>query len=161
MSARVVVAGIGNVFFGDDGFGVEVARRLAMRGLPPGVKVMDSGIRGLHLAFELLDGVDLLVAIDATPRGGAPGSLYVIEPELDGGAAEPDAHSMQLPAVLATVRALGGALPRVRVVGCEPAACEGIGLSDVVGAAVEPAVELVRDWVARELAAYGAAEVRR
>lgn len=159
MSPRILVAGVGNVFFGDDGFGVEVARRLAEGGLPEGVAVADFGIRGLHLAFALLDGVDLLVAVDASPRGGAPGTLYLLEPEsdADGAPAQADAHGMQLPAVLAAVRAMGGTVPPVRVVACEPAACEGMGLSAPVRAAVGPAAELVREVVERALAGWTAA----
>jgi hydrogenase maturation protease len=161
VSRPILVAGIGNVFFGDDGFGVEVVRQLAEAGLPPGVAVVDFGIRGVHLAFELLDPVDLLVAIDATPRGEAPGSLYVIEPNLDATPPDPDAHGMQLPAVLAAVRAMGGVPPRVRVVGCEPAAFEGMGLSAPVRAAVRPAVEIVRRLVREALAEGAHDEVAR
>jgi hydrogenase maturation protease len=152
MRRRILVAGIGNVFFGDDGFGVEVARRLSETALPAGVAVAEFGIRGIHLAFELLDGVELLVAIDATRRGGAPGSLYLIEPDLEQAPAQADAHGMQLPAVLSAVRAMGGTVPPVRVVGCEPAACEGMGLSEPVQVAVEPAIALVREVVQRALA---------
>jgi hydrogenase maturation protease len=153
MTRRVLVAGVGNVFFRDDGFGVEVARRLAQDEMPPGAAVADFGIRGIHLAFELLDPPRLLVVVDALPRGGAPGSLYVVDPELD--AMQPagaDAHAMQLPAVFASVRAMGGTLPRVLVVGCEPAEVgEGMGLSEPVQRAIGPAAELVRDIVQREL----------
>jgi hydrogenase maturation protease len=142
---RVLVAGIGNIFLGDDGFGVEVARRLADATLPPGVDVVPSGIAGLHLAYRLLDGYDLFIAIDAVSRGAAPGTLYVLEPTLDDAAAIADAHAINLPAVFATVRALGGQLGRVVVVGCEPAELEErMGLSDIVAAAVEPAVARVR-----------------
>lgn len=83
-AARTLVAGVGNIFLGDDGFGVEVARRLAAEPLPEQVEVADIGVRGVHLAYQLLDGYDTLVLVDATTRGGAPGTLYLIEP--DGGA---------------------------------------------------------------------------
>ena len=78
----VLVAGIGNMFLGDDGFGVEVVRRLAGRTLRPGVTIRDFGIRGFDLAFNLVDGADLTILVDATARGGAPGTLYTIEPDL-------------------------------------------------------------------------------
>ena len=80
---RVLVAGIGNIFLGDDGFGVEVADRLAGRTLPDGVQVADFGIRGVHLAYELLDGYDALVLVDAVPMGEPPGTVAIIEPELE------------------------------------------------------------------------------
>ncbi|GAB2998433.1 hydrogenase maturation protease [Amycolatopsis acidiphila] len=145
---RVLVAGIGNIFLGDDGFGVEVARRLATAGLPPQVQVADYGISGLHLAYELLDGYDTTILVDAAPRGGEPGTVYVIEPG-DGGdepAGPLDAHGMQPDVVLRLLRTLGGDTRRVLVVGCEPADVgEGIGLSPRVAAAVPAAVELVME----------------
>lgn len=149
---RVLVAGIGNIFLGDDGFGVEVARRLAEIDLPPEVSVRDFGIRGLHLAYEILDGgYDLTIVVDAAPRGGKPGTVYLIEPEPGTSSqATTDAHAMTLEAVLATLRALGGDPGRVLVVGCEPASIEeGIGLSEPIGAAVEEAVKLVRELIGR------------
>jgi hydrogenase maturation protease len=151
MSRRVLVAGIGNLFLGDDGFGPEVARRLAGADLPEGVQVADVGIRGVHLAYQLLDGYDLVVLIDASPRGGEPGSVYVIEPTVDAAARQApmvDAHDMGPGAVLALLEALGGTPGRVLVVGCEPAEVgEGIGLSGPVAAAVDRAVEVVRELV--------------
>lgn len=144
----ILIAGVGNVFFGDDGFGVEVARRLATEALPDGVRVVDFGIRGLHLAYELLEPIDLLVIVDTVSRGGAPGSLYVIEPDTDGVPAGPDAHSMDLGWVFATVRSMGGALPPIRLVGCEPASIEErLGLGEEVASACGPAVQLVREIV--------------
>lgn len=153
MSRRVLIAGVGNLFFADDGFGVEVARRLAAIALPPGVTVMDVGIRGLHLAYELLSPPDVLLVVDVMPRGGAPGDLYVLEPELEGGLpSSAEGHGMDLPSVFATVRALGGTLPRVLIVGCEPGELgEGIGLSARVEQAIEPCLRLVHELVAREL----------
>ncbi len=86
---RTLVAGIGNIFLSDDGFGVEVARRLATAPLPAGVTVTDYGIRGMHLAYDLASGFDAAILVDATSRGGAPGTIYVIEPDLPSGPAEP------------------------------------------------------------------------
>jgi len=118
---RILVAGIGNVFMADDGFGVAVAERLLKRQVPAGVHVEDYGIRGMDLAFALRD-FDLAIFVDATPRGEAPGTIYVIEPELDeADAAAPEAHGMDPVQVLALARTLGDPLPEVLVVGCEPA----------------------------------------
>jgi hydrogenase maturation protease len=147
---RVLVAGVGNVFLGDDGFGVEVARRLAGEDLPAWVRVADFGIRGVHLAFELLDGYDATILVDATPRGGAPGTLYLIEPEQvgqpDGASALVDAHGMEPGAVLELLAALGGSAGRLLVVGCEPAdVSERMGLSEPVARAVDGAVSAVRE----------------
>jgi len=146
--------GIGNIFLGDDGFGVEVARRLASEPLPSNVLVKDFGIRGLHLAYELLDGgYETTLLLDATSRGGEPGTVYLIEPELneEGSAAPADAHAMNPEAVFASLRALGGAPGRVLLVGCEPASVEEqMGLSPPVAGAVDVAVRMVHDWLARE-----------
>jgi hydrogenase maturation protease len=117
---RVLVAGIGNVFLADDGFGVEVAARLADVELPAGVHVEDFGIRGLDLAYALA-GYDLAILVDAVPRGGPPGTLYVIEPEALEGEVGIDAHGMDPVKVLGLARALGEPLPRILVLGCEPA----------------------------------------
>jgi len=145
VSARVLVAGIGNVFLGDDGFGVEVARELMREPLPAGVVVRDVGVRGLHLAYELLEAPELLVVVDLAPRGGQPGTLYVIDPELEAPRDTPGAHGMDLAGVLATLEALGGVAPRVRVVGCEPAEIgEAMELSAPVRAAVPEAAALVQ-----------------
>jgi hydrogenase maturation protease len=146
----VLVAGIGNLFMSDDAFGVEVANRLVTRPVPPGVRVADFGIRGVHLAYELLDGYDGLILVDAVPMGEEPGTVAVIEPQLDGSLAlggnlEPviDAHSMSPEVVLATLARLGGHVEHVYVVGCQPASLEeGVGLSPPVAAAVDGAVEL-------------------
>jgi hydrogenase maturation protease len=145
VTGRVLVAGVGNLFLGDDGFGPEVARRLAGRSLPAGVRVVDYGIRGMHLAYDLLDGYDELVILDAAPRGGRPGDVVVLEvDEGDFGAGEFDGHGMEPTAVLSSLGSLGGRLPRTYVVGCEPADIdEGIGLSPSVAAAVDPAVDAV------------------
>jgi hydrogenase maturation protease len=150
---RVLVAGVGNIFLGDDAFGVEVAHRLTGERLPAGVRVADFGIRSLHLAYELLDGAyDLTILIDASVRGNRPGTLYVIEPDT-GERNQPaaDGHSMNPDSVFAAVRALGGTPGRVLIVGCEPSSVEeGMGLSAEVAAAAGEAVGLVRELLARE-----------
>jgi hydrogenase maturation protease len=124
MGYRMLVAGVGNIFLGDDGFGVEVAKRLAAAALPGWVRVADFGIRGLHLAYELLDhGYETTILVDATPRGGEPRTVYLIEPDLDAhsteGHSSPDAHAMTPAAVFALLRAIGGPPGRVLIVGCE------------------------------------------
>lgn len=144
MTHKVMVAGVGNIFFGDDGFGVEVVRRMEHVPLPQGVEVADVGIRGVHLAYELLDGYDGLVLVDALSRGERPGTLFVLEPEVAGEVSVVDGHGIDPNTVLTTLRGLGGHVERVVIVGCEPAAIdEGIGLSPVVEAAVDEAVRLV------------------
>jgi len=165
---KVLVAGIGNIFLGDDGFGVEVANRLAGREVPPGVRVADFGIRGVHLAYELLDGYDALVLVDAVPMGEPPGTVAILEPELgrsegdrdsysDGdGPPVMDAHSMNPAVVLDMLASLGGEVGRVLVVGCEPSVLdEQIGLSAPVAAAVDRAVEAVLEALT-ELSPSGA-----
>jgi hydrogenase maturation protease len=154
------VAGIGNIFFGDDGFGSEVARVLAESPIED-VKIEDFGIRGLHLAFELVGGYERAFLIDAVPRGGQPGTLYVLEPDVQPQTTMPDAHRMDLQNVFAFVRTIGGEPPPITVVGCEPSlAGENIGLSDAVGAAVMPAVELVRRLVGKALCEPGSRQER-
>ena len=146
---KTLVAGVGNIFFGDDGFGPAVIRALA--GSLDGVRVEDYGIRGLHLAYELLSGYDRAILIDALPRGGTPGTLYVIEPDPTKAAATADAHRMDLSSVFAFMRTLGGATPPLILVGCEPAGIEeGMELSPPVAEAVERAAALVRRIVAGE-----------
>jgi hydrogenase maturation protease len=152
---RVLVAGIGNVFLGDDGFGVALADRLARRELRPGVEVRDFGIRGMDLAFAMQDGYDAVVLLDATPRGQAPGTLYVIEVDHAEGEAALDTHGMDPIKVLGLARALGGAPPRTFVVGCEPQTRmtgeeEDIvaRLSEPVLAALDGAVKLVESLLA-------------
>jgi hydrogenase maturation protease len=143
---RILVAGIGNVFMGDDAFGVEVVARLARSKLPAGVVVQDFGIRGMDLAYALA-GYDVAVFVDAMPRGGAPGTLYLLEPELDDQDAVPDAHGMDPVAVLALARELGDPLPRVLVVGCEPT--EVLTLEDDVVAELSAPVRAVIDDAVR------------
>ena len=153
MNGQVLVAGIGNLFLTDDGFGSEVARRLAGTSLPDGVKVVDYGIRGMHLAYDLLDGYEALVVVDAVPGKGAPGELSVLEvgPE-DLGEGDFDAHGMAPVAVLASLGQLGGSLPPTYIVGCQPADVgEGMGLTPAVQAAVDGAVELVLGVLSEQL----------
>jgi hydrogenase maturation protease len=153
MDHRMLVAGVGNIFLGDDGFGVEVVRRLAGESLPEWVRVADFGIRGIHLAYELLDTrYETTVLVDATPRGRAPGTVYLIEPDLEasapaGGEAS-DAHGMNPAAVFGLLRKLGGTAGRVLIVGCEPARTdEEIGLSEPVARAVDDAVRLTLELI--------------
>lgn len=161
MNGRVLVAGVGNMLRSDDGFGVEVVRQLAASDVaaefPGDVEVVDIGIRGMHLAYQLLDGYRALLLIDATERGGTPGELYLLEHDLSADpepVGVPDAHGMTPDAVLALLASLATAsdqdptagLSRVLVLGCEPATVEdGIGLSGPVAAALPRAVQAVRN----------------
>lgn len=155
--AKILVAGVGNVFLGDDGFGVEVAKRLRNKTLPPEVHVEDFGIRGVHLAYELLEGYDLLILVDAASRGEPPGSVFVVEPDLDNseGADNPflvDAHGLDPELVFAMVQNLGGQMGRVLIVCCEPIeVVERMGLSERVTAAVDEAVDLVESLLREEI----------
>jgi hydrogenase maturation protease len=151
MATRTLVACLGNIFLSDDGFGVEVARRLARHKLPEGVRVTDYGIRGMHLAYDLAEGFESTILVDTAQRGGEPGTVYLIEPEQQATwrGAEPgisllNAHGMQPDLALSLAGTLGGNAGRVLVVGCEPATLEeGIGLSAPVTAAVDEAVRMV------------------
>ncbi len=153
--ARILVAGIGNTFLGDDGFGVEAARRLAERELPAGVDVVDFGIRAMDLVYALGEDYDAAVFIDAVPRGEEPGTLYVIEPEVDEDAVSLDTHAMDPVKVLRLAREIGPVPERLRVVGCEPLTRmsgdtteELVGeLSAPVAAALDQAVGLVESTV--------------
>ena len=156
--ARILIAGIGNVFLADDGFGVAVAERLLARPQPPGVAVVDVGIRGLDLAYTLQERWDAVILIDAAARGEAPGTLSVVEPplEADDGRA-PDGHAMDPVHVLRLARRLGSVPARVRLVACEPATVTPATEAEItaelslpVRAAIEPAVALVERLV-REL----------
>ncbi len=153
----ILIAGIGNIFLGDDAFGVEVVAQLSNMQLPEHVQVVDFGIRGLDLAYTLLDGYQTVILVDAVPRGSSPGSVYVIEP--DRATVEPngaaggvpmEAHRMDPQRVLQLVATLGGTVGRLLVVGCEPTPCREDeefhdGLSDAVQAAVPVAVsEILR-----------------
>lgn len=154
---RILVAGIGNIFLGDDGFGCEVARRLVERDLPPEVRVVDFGIRGFDLGYALLDDYELVVLIDATPCSGVPGTLYQIEPALNDLDVKQDSdpavfletHHMVPTKVLTFAKFMGAPLRRIIVVGCEPEILgedeDGrIGLSAPVSAAVDEAVSMVK-----------------
>ncbi len=174
---HILVACIGNIFLGDDGFGVEVARRLAGRTFPPEVEVVDFGIRGLGLAHALLEEYDTLVLVDAIMRGRPPGTLYLIEPDLSGldpekgaqaGQLALDAHSMDPFKVLGYARALGAKPVKTLLVGCEPTpmGADGsdseqdylemqMGLSAPVQAAVDEAVRMIDDLLARLLLPEG------
>jgi len=152
MDQSVLVAGIGNIFLGDDGFGPEVVRHLTAPGgsaLPDGVRPVDYGIRGMHLAYDLLEGYSALVIVDAVPGHGAPGEVVVLEigpVDLAHLRGEFDPHGMNPVAVLAGLPALGGELPPTYVVGAAPESLEdGIGLSQTMTAAVAPAAVAVRE----------------
>lgn len=156
-----LIAGIGNIFLGDDAFGCEVLKHLGQRVWPEHIRVIDFGIRGFDLAYALLDGYELTILVDATPRGGTPGTVYVIEPELseldtlDAGAMMVETHGMNPLKVLSMVKSMGGNLKRVMLVGCEPESFgpeEGyMGLSKAVADAVPEAVKVVESLVAQEL----------
>ena len=157
MTGRMLVAGVGNIFLGDDGFGVEVANRLASAGLPDWVRVADYGISGMHLAYDLAEGFETTILVDATPRGGDPGTVYVMEldpaapsaaPEQGRGIPLLDGHGMQPDVVFGMLNLLGAEAGRVLLVGCEPASTdERIGLSKPVAGAVDEAVRIVLDLV--------------
>jgi len=154
MSAKILVACVGNIFLGDDGFGVEVARALGRRKLPENVTVKDFGIRGFDLAYALLDAWDLVVLVDALPRGQAAGTLYVLEPDLSAaGEPEINPHGMDPVRVLTMARSMGTISAKVVVVGCEPQdfgdELEGrMGLSAPVEAVVEEAADMVMQQAA-------------
>lgn len=164
--ARILVAGIGNIFLGDDAFGVEVIRRLLIRRPPAEAFVVDFGIRGLDLAYALLDEYEAVVLVDATPRGGPPGSLYVLELD-EGVTAVPEgqgvsiqAHSLDPVQVLRLAGAMGASFGRLLLVGCEPSPFEGAddmrdGLSPAVAAALDEAVVIVESLVDRLLRGEG------
>ena len=165
---RVLVAGVGNIFLGDDAFGVEVVRRLAQRPWPDGVRVADFGVRGLDLTYALLDGYESVILVDATPRGGPPGTLYVLEPEVSGPPNAGDAgllvegHGMDPVKVLRLAAAMGGRVDRLLLVGCEPATSADpeelpTDLSEPVRASVDEAARLVESLVEKFLAADGPA----
>jgi hydrogenase maturation protease len=161
----ILVAGIGNIFLGDDAFGVEVARRMAGLELPASVRVADFGIRGFDLAYAMQDGYETTILVDACPHGEAPGTLYVIEPDLkaldspDAPAATVEAHAMNPMNVLRMAKAMNIEVKNVLLVGCEPETLGGeegqMGLSAPVEAAVDEAVKLVESLVNRILKGDG------
>ena len=152
---RILVAGVGNSWLRDDGFGGEVARRLSARTMPSGVAVMDAGTGGLDLAYEVMRGYDALVIVDVSQQGGEPGTLYVMEPDeqsVDGNIADGEAinpHGMDPKTVLRFVKSIGAWPGRVVVVACEPADVSdlGFGLSEQVQGVLDRAVELVVETV--------------
>jgi len=153
---QILVAGVGNAWLQDDAFGGEVARKLEAQGVPSGVTVMDFGTGGLDLAYEVMRGYDALIILDASRQGGEPGTLYVIEPDIDEFAPEIadgemiDPHGMDPATVLRFVRATGGWPGKVVVIGCEPGEVDevGYGLTAPVAGAVDRAVELVLETIA-------------
>jgi hydrogenase maturation protease len=153
---RILVAGVGNAWLRDDGFGGEVARRLEQRELPEGVAVMDAGTGGLDLAYEVMRGYDALVILDVSRQGGEPGTLYVMEiseESVDGKIEDGEVinpHGMDPRTMLRFVRSIGAWPGRVVVIACEPGDLEemGFGLSPGVQSAVERAVELVVETAA-------------
>jgi hydrogenase maturation protease len=156
---RILVAGIGNIFLGDDGFGVEVVKRLATRGLPTSVRVADFGIRSFDLAYALQDGYETTILVDTYPHGQTPGTVSLVEPDLgklDGpDHSVLDTHGMNPLNVLRMATAMNGSLKKVLLVGCEPATFGGeegkMGLSEPVESAVDEAVEMVAAVVDRIL----------
>jgi hydrogenase maturation protease len=155
MASRILVAGIGNIFLGDDAFGCEAVWRLATRNLPQSVQVMDFGIRGLDLTFALLQDYKAFILVDAVPRGGPPGTLYKIEVDMSTveGAGSAELHAMNPMQVLAAVKAMGGNPRRVFVVGCEPSPspsgedAEYMGLSEPVQAALDGAAAMIASLI--------------
>jgi hydrogenase maturation protease len=156
MKAKVLIAGVGNIFLGDDAFGSEVARMLLRRSWPENVRVEDFGIRGFDLTFALLDGYDAVILVDATPRGGTPGTVYTVEPDLafldsaPPGAGAVETHAMDPMRVLDVARSMGAEFRQLYLVGCEPVPAtvdpDGpgqMGLSDPVHAALQPAADVV------------------
>ncbi|HEX4169604.1 MAG TPA: hydrogenase maturation protease [Bryobacteraceae bacterium] len=155
---NILVAGIGNIFQGDDAFGCEVTRLLSTRTLPESVRVVDFGIRGLDLSYALMDKPDLTILVDAAPRGGPPGTVYTIEPtpgrsETPGDVAL-NAHAMDPANVFRMVQAMGGEMGRVLLVGCEPADLGGengrMGLTAPVAGAVPVAADVVASLISKE-----------
>lgn len=158
---RILIACIGNIFHGDDGFGVEVARALAECHLRDEVMVVDYGIRGFDLAFALMDGYEVTIFVDATQRGEKPGTLYVIEPDLTEfenqaqQSAVIDSHGMNPMRVLSMAFQMSAQFKRLLIVGCEPETLGGeegqMGLSETVQAVVPEAVKLIESLVGKIL----------
>ncbi len=154
---KILIACVGNIFLGDDGFGVEVARRLASRSLPPDVTVKDFGIRGFDLAYALMGSQDLTILVDACAHGFAPGTVFVLEPDpVEDAPKGLELHGINPLNALRMVKSLGGTPGRVLILGCEPAALgsdydDELGLSDIVVAAVDEAVDVIEKLVAKVL----------
>ncbi len=172
MSGKTLIAGVGNIFLGDDGFGSEVARRLAGAALPDTVRVADYGTSGMHLAYDLANGYETAILIDASARGERPGTVTVLDVDarpgpgpaaagMPAGACLFDSHGMQPDVVLGMLGMLGGTARRILVVCCEPASTEyRIGLSEPVATAVDEAVRIVKDLVCAEAGRPPAAAAR-
>jgi len=151
---RILIAGIGNIFMGDDGFGCEVARALLKRGSPPAVKVQDFGIRSFDLAYALTEGYEAIILVDAVSQRASPGTVFLIEPEMGGlaaGMAPADAHTMNPVAVIQMAERLGGIKGKLFLIGCEPRILEsedgGMELSDEVRRGVPRALEMIERLV--------------
>ena len=155
---RILIAGIGNIFRGDDAFGVELAKQLSMRDWPDGVTLTDFGIRGIDLGYALLTNYDAVILLDATQQGGQPGTLYIMQPDADQFVSQDsqdllvETHGMIPDKVLRWAKAMGARLPDVRLVGCEPARLGSqddmmMGLSEPVQAAIDEAVRIVEQIV--------------
>lgn len=152
---RILVAGVGNIFLGDDAFGVEVAKELMKHTWSEAVQVGEFGIRSYDLAYAMMEGYDVTILVDATQQGGAPGTLYLIEPDLDGldeQGTVVNAHSMNPARVLQLVEMMGGVPGKLYLVGCEPKVLETeggrLGLSETVQAVVPKAVEMIQELIA-------------
>jgi hydrogenase maturation protease len=154
---KILIACVGNIFLGDDGFGVEVARRLALQTLPPEAVVKDFGIRGFDLAYAMMEPCDLTILVDACARGFAPGTVFLLEPDpIDQAPPAIEPHGMNPMNVLRMVKSLGGTPGRVLIVGCEPAELGSendgqLGLSEPVEAAVDEAIALIESLVSKVL----------
>ncbi len=158
MSAAVLIAGIGNIFQGDDAFGVAVVHKLAALGFAENIRVLDIGIRSIDLGFALLDDYDLTILVDATARGGAPGTLYTIEiaaddiPDASDEASMVNSHGLNPVLVLSLAKSMGARFKRILLIACEPLVLEHdesghIGLSKIVQAAVDPAVQIIEQQI--------------
>ena len=155
----ILIAGIGNIFLGDDAFGCEVVKELQQRSWPENVRVEDFGIRGFDLAYAVLDGYDITIFVDAIARGESPGTLYTIEPEVNDlealGAGVLETHSIKPSSVLQMVKTMGGSFKKILLVGCEPATFGGeeglMGLSKEVQSAVPAAAKLVESLINKQL----------
>ena len=153
----ILVAGVGNIFLGDDAFGSHVARRMIECFSASNVRIIDFGIRGLGLAYALTEGYDASIIVDTFARGAEAGTIYVVEPdasEIDRAAERIEAHAMDPVRILALARSMGAELRNVRIVGCEPETFEpneGMDLSPRVAAAVEPAIQIIQSLIAEFL----------
>ena len=165
MKARILIAGVGNIFLGDDAFGVEVVREMLAASCSPEVRIVDFGIRGLDLTYALLEDYEAAILVDAVPRGEAPGTVYLIEPEAGDPAACGEVsqndllietHGMHPAKVLRLVVGMGGKLRKVLVVGCEPTPFDpetdmDMNLSPPVRAAIPEAIKLIESLIAKIL----------